>query len=151
MPILQHATESSWRRPVEIIRRLLQALERKRGATGGRGRMPASRNTRVLVVGVAFKKGQSALYNSPGVTAIQSLLQDHHLDVEFADPLVDQEAILYVPRLDTSVNWTKEHLEKFDGILVTMDQVGLDMDLLDLLDGVVLHDYSPRLRSWVAL
>lgn len=147
MPILQHATESSWRRPVEIIRRLVQALERKRGAMGGRGRMSASRETCVLVIGVAFKRGQSALHNSPGVAAIQSLLQDHRLDVEFADPLVDQEAIPYVPRLDTSVNWTKEHLEKFDGILVTMDQVGLDMDLLNLLDGVVVHDYSPRLRS----
>jgi nucleotide sugar dehydrogenase len=146
MPILQQATESSWRRPSEIARRMAQALERKRGVTGGRQRISASRNTRVLVVGVAFKRNQNALYNSPGVAVIHSLLRDHHLDVEFADPLVDQTAISYVPRLDTPVNWNKEHLEKFDGILVAMDQVGLDMDLLGLLDGVVIHDYSPRLR-----
>lgn len=146
MPILQHATEYSWRRPLEIAHRMAQALEGKRGATNGQGRMSASRNTRVLVVGVAFKRNQSALYNSPGVAILQSLLRDHHLDVEFADPLVDQEAISCVPRLDTPRNWDEEHLEKFDGIIVALDQVGLDMNLLGLLDGVVIHDYSPRLR-----
>jgi nucleotide sugar dehydrogenase len=144
MPILQHATESSWRRPSEIVDRLVRVLGRKRGEMGSRRRMSA-RKTRVLVVGVAFKRGQNVLYNSPGVAAIQSLLRDH-LDVEFADPLVHQEALSYVPRLDTPVNWNKEHLEDFDGILVTMDQVGLDIDLLSLLDGVVVHDYSPRLH-----
>ena len=145
MPILKHATESSWRRPLEIVNRLVQVLERKRGATGTR-RPTSARKTRVLVIGVAFKRGQNGLCNSPGVAAIQFLHRDHHLDVEFADPLVDQEALSYVPRLDTSVNWNKESLEKFDGILVTMDQVGLDMDVLGLLDGVVIHDYSPRLH-----
>lgn len=143
MPILQHATEVTWRRPSEIVDRLVRVLERKRCATGTRRRMSA-RNTRVLVVGVAFKKGQNELYNSPGVAVIQSLLRNYELDVEFADPLVDQEALSHVPRLDTSVDWNKDHLEKFAGILVTVDQVGLGMDLLDLLDGVVVHEYSPR-------
>ncbi|KAL7928721.1 hypothetical protein V8C35DRAFT_317361 [Trichoderma chlorosporum] len=147
LPILQHATEFSQRRPAEIIRRLVVALERKRISSGSRGLL-ANRTIRVLVVGVAFKRGQNALHNSPGTAAIQSLLQDyHHIDVEFADPLVEQEALFDVQKLDTTVNWTKEYLEKFDGILVTMDQVGLDMNLLKLLEGVVVHDYSPRLRS----
>ncbi|KAK4152718.1 hypothetical protein C8A00DRAFT_16001 [Chaetomidium leptoderma] len=146
MPILKHATESSWRRPFEIVNRLVQVLERKRGGATGttRSHLSSTRKTRVLVIGVAFKRGQSGLYNSPGVAAIQFLLRDHHLDVEFADPLVGQEALSYVPKLDTSVNWNKESLERFDGILVTMDQVGLDMDLLGELDRVVVHDYSPR-------
>ncbi|KAK4993559.1 hypothetical protein LTR66_005987 [Elasticomyces elasticus] len=116
MPVLQHATESTWQRPLEIVERLVRVLERKRGATGSRRRMSA-RNIRVLVVGVAFKRGQNVLYYSPGVAAVQSLIRDHDLDVEFADPLVDQVALPYVPRLDTSVNWNKEHLEKFDAYL----------------------------------
>ncbi|KAL8726927.1 MAG: hypothetical protein Q9166_006384 [cf. Caloplaca sp. 2 TL-2023] len=143
MPILQHATEVSRRRPFEIVDRLVRVLERKRCATGT-GRRMSARNTRVLVVGVGFKRGQTVLYNSPGVAVIQSLLRDYDLDVEFVDPLVGQEALSYVPRLDTSVDWNKDYLEEFEGILVTVDQVGLDMGLLDLLDGVVVHDYSPR-------
>lgn len=97
----------------------------------------------MLLVGVAFKKGQNVLYNSPGVAAIKYLLQRHHVDVKFADPLVNQEALSYVPRLETPANWNKEYLEEFDGILVAIDQAGLDMDLLNSLDGVVVHDYSP--------
>ena len=118
MTILQHATEVTWRRPSEIVDRLVRVLERKRCSTGTRRRMSA---TRVLVVGVGFKRGQNELCNSPGIAVIQSLLRDYDLDVEFADPLVDQEALSYVPRLDTSVDWNKDYLEEFAGILVTVD------------------------------
>ncbi|OJJ78605.1 nucleotide sugar dehydrogenase [Aspergillus glaucus CBS 516.65] len=142
MPILQQATESSVRRPLEIVDRLMRFLECKRDAKRGQRRM-SDRNTCVLVVGVAFKKGQNVLYNSPGVAAIKYLLRRHHVDVKFADPLVNQEALPYVPRLETPANWNKEYLEEFDGILVAIDQVGLDMDLLNSLDGVVVHNYSP--------
>jgi UDP-N-acetyl-D-mannosaminuronate dehydrogenase len=109
------------------------------------------KKTRVLVVGVGFKRGQSQLCNSPGVAVIQSLLRDHKLDVEFADPLVGQEALPYVPKLDTAVGWNKDYLEgRFGGVLVALDQVGLDMNVIDSLEGVVVHDYSPRstVRSW---
>jgi nucleotide sugar dehydrogenase len=136
MPILRHATEVANRRPAEIADRLVRVLEKK---------------TRVLVVGVGFKRGQSQLCNSPGVAVIQSLLRDHKLDVEFADPLVGQEALPYVPKLDTAVGWNKDYLEgRFGGVLVALDQVGLDMNVIDSLEGVVVHDYSPRstVRSW---
>jgi UDP-N-acetyl-D-mannosaminuronate dehydrogenase len=136
MPILRHATEVANRRPAEIADRLVRVLERK---------------TPVLVVGMGFKRAQSQLCNSPGVAVIQSLLRDHKLNVEFADPLVDQEALPGVPKLDTAVGWNKEHLEgRFAGVLVTLDQVGLDMDVIESLEGVVVHDYSPRsrVRSW---
>lgn len=145
MPILKHATEPSWQRPCEIVDRLLRVLNRKRGTTecerGGPGR-----KIRILLVGVAFKKDQSKLYNSPGVAAIQSLLRVPDVEVEFADPLVDQDDLSFVPKLEAALGWKKKYLEEFDGILVTMDQVGLGIDLLSLLDRVVVHDYSPRLH-----
>lgn len=150
MPILQHATETSWRRPSEIVGRLMRLLENKRGMTGAR-RPLSDLKMRVLVVGVGFKRGQSMLHNSPGVAAIQCLLGTYDLDVEFADPLVDQTALAYVPKLNTSVDWNKNSLEEFAGILVTVDQVGLDMNLLDLLEGVIVHNYSPRSYTLASL
>ncbi|EMF15894.1 nucleotide sugar dehydrogenase [Sphaerulina musiva SO2202] len=150
MPILQHATETSWRRPSEIVDRLMRVLENKRGTTGAR-RPLSNLKMRVLVVGVGFKRGQSMLHNSPGVAAIQFLLGKYDLDVEFADPLVDQTALAYVPKLNTSVDWNKNSLEEFAGILVTVDQVGLDMHLLDLLEGVIVHNYSPRSYTLASL
>ncbi|KAI3317110.1 hypothetical protein HD806DRAFT_527313 [Xylariaceae sp. AK1471] len=124
----------SWR-PFEIAGRLMRVLECKRCTTKTRRRVPASNTSHF--VGVGFKWGQNLLYNSPGC----------HLDVEFADPLVDQEALSYVLRLDTFVNWNKNHLAELAGILVIVDQVGHDLDLLDSLDKVVVHDYSHTLAS----
>lgn len=142
MPILRQATESSARRPLEMVDCLMRVLQCERDTKLAQ-REILGRYPRVLVVGVAFKKGQNALCNSPGVIASLNFLA-HHVDVKFADPLVSQEALPDVPRLETPKNWTRESLESFDGILVVIDQVGLDMSLLDALDGVIIHDYSPR-------
>ncbi|OQE26575.1 hypothetical protein PENSTE_c005G06292 [Penicillium steckii] len=142
MPILRQATESSARRPLKMVDCLMRVLQCERDTKLAQ-REILDRYPRVLVVGVAFKKGQDALCNSPGVIASLNFLAQH-VDVKFADPLVSQEALPDVPRLETPKNWTRESLESFDGILVVIDQVGLDMNILDALDGVIIHDYSPR-------
>ncbi|KJX99438.1 hypothetical protein TI39_contig358g00009 [Zymoseptoria brevis] len=101
MPILQHTTEISWRRPSEIVGRLMRDIEDKWGMTGAQPLLSGS-TIRIFIVGVGFKKGQTVLDNSPGVAAIQCLLREYNVDVEFADPLVDQAALTCVPKLDTA-------------------------------------------------
>ncbi|KAH9203654.1 hypothetical protein DL95DRAFT_241334, partial [Leptodontidium sp. 2 PMI_412] len=139
MPILQHATETSWRRPADLADRFMRSILTMDQKTS----TPEARRTRILVVGVGFKRGQSVLSNSPGVAIIVALMSDWDVYVEFADPLVSSDALSYIPKMDTDKNWRAEHLATFDGIIVAVDQVGLDLAMLKTLPGVIVQNYCP--------
>jgi nucleotide sugar dehydrogenase len=146
MPILEHATKNSWERPTEITKRFMDALFKD-----GNLRSPTKTGKlvrpRVLVVGVGFKRGQSVMSNSPGVSIISALLSEWDVHVEFADPLVPAENLSYVPKFDTTIHWNRRCLGTFNGIIVAVDQIGLEMSMLDQLPGVTVHDYSKFSRS----
>ncbi|PHH83357.1 hypothetical protein CDD82_1870 [Ophiocordyceps australis] len=127
-PLLQAASDAMARRPAALARRAVDKLLR---------RWPANAvcKPRVLVVGVGFKAGQATLSNSPGLDLIKHLCLSSSVDVGFADPLVSQDHVPQVPRLDDDA-WNAETLKSFDMIIVTMRQHGLDFGLLDNLDGV---------------
>ncbi|KAI1862445.1 hypothetical protein JX265_009159 [Neoarthrinium moseri] len=101
-----------------------------------------SSRARVLVVGMGFKPGQSVLSNSPGVQLTQSLADSGRADVMFADPLVKQSAIPLIPRLDDE-SWNKHMLETFDMIIVAIKQTGVDLSILEELEGV-------KVQKWYA-
>ncbi|UKZ63884.1 uncharacterized protein TrAtP1_005106 [Trichoderma atroviride] len=126
-PLLQAASERMYARPAEIGERVIDELYSKRTGED----MP-----RVLVVGMGFKRGQSHLVNSPGLELAKSLAKSEKVSVSFADPLVSQEALPSLTRLDDA-NWTAEHLEEnFDMIVVAFKQDGLDFGVLDNLVNV---------------
>ncbi|KAL6867123.1 nucleotide sugar dehydrogenase [Trichoderma novae-zelandiae] len=134
-PLLKAASESMYARPAAIGQRAIDLLYAK----GFAGVLP-----RVLVVGMGFKRGQSHLVNSPGLELAKSLVLSEKVTVSFADPLVAQEAVPQITRLDDA-NWTVEHLEQnFDMIIVSFKQEGLDFDLLDQLNE------SVRVQMWCA-
>lgn len=143
MPLLELATSKSWQRPVDVAKKFMKSLLRPED-TIKRGCMSCN-SLRILVVGVGFKRGQSVLSNSPGAAIIRTLLTEWDTYVEFADPLVDAEQIKFCPKMDTAVDWNKEYLETFDGILVSVDQEGLDLNILNRLRGVKVQDLS---GSW---
>jgi nucleotide sugar dehydrogenase len=89
----------------------------------------------VLIVGVGFKPGQSHLVNSPGLRVAQALLKSDRVDIMYADALVEQSAVPSIPRFDLD-RWSKGELEAFDSIIVSFKQRGLDMSVLDELEGV---------------
>ncbi|KAI1500526.1 hypothetical protein F5X99DRAFT_429477 [Biscogniauxia marginata] len=97
---------------------------------------------RVLVVGVGFKAGQSTMSNSPGLKLIQKLADSGHVEVMFADSLVEQSAIPQIPRLDMD-QWNKEHLETFDMIVVAFKQTGMDFSILDQLENTEIQIWCP--------
>lgn len=148
MPLLEQATTMSWQRPAEVAKRFMKSLVRAED-TVERGRMNVDR-LRILVVGVGFKRGQSVLSNSPGAAIIRTLLAEWDTYVEFADPLVDAEQIKFCPKMDTDTDWNEEYLQTFDGIIVSVDQLGLDMDVVDRLSGVKVQDLSGRRRQHFA-
>ncbi|KAI5465417.1 hypothetical protein BGZ63DRAFT_411025 [Mariannaea sp. PMI_226] len=126
-PLLQASSEKMAARPALVAQRAVERLysEARDGC-----------RPRVLVVGIGFKRGQSHLANSPGLELAKSLVLTEKVDVAWADPLVKQEAIPQIARLDDN-DWTVESLEqKFDMIIISFRQDGLDFDILDRVQGV---------------
>ncbi|PHH76888.1 hypothetical protein CDD80_1148 [Ophiocordyceps camponoti-rufipedis] len=127
-PLLAAASEAMARRPAVIADRIIERIER-------RGKRSSCERARVLVVGVGFKAGQSTLSNSPGLSLAQRLSESNMVDVCFADPLVRQDEVPSIARLADG-DWRRETLSGFDVVVVTIRQLGLDLTLLDGLDGV---------------
>ncbi|KAL9485344.1 hypothetical protein ACSS6W_004133 [Trichoderma asperelloides] len=126
-PLLQAASEKMYARPAEVGERVIDELYLNRTVDD----LP-----RVLVVGMGFKRGQSHLVNSPGLGLAKYLAKSEKVTVSFADPLVSQQALLQIPRLDEA-DWTAEHLEEnFDMIVVAFKQEGLDFGVVDKLTRV---------------
>lgn len=125
-PLLEAATATMWDRPAKIAERALASLR------NGPERMS---RPRVLVVGMAFKAGQSSLSNSPGICVAKHLSVSQEVDVAWADAMVDQESIPQIPRL-SDADWCKESLQTFDIIIVALRQSKMDFDILDQLEGV---------------
>lgn len=137
-PLLQQATEKMNRRPAEVADRVMKALLAK----DSHASVECLRNKpRVLVVGVAFKAGQDLTTNSPGVGIINRLLDAWDVHVSFADPLVKEQALAYVPRLDDEREWSREKLNEFDAIIAVIKQDRLDFDVLDELNNVTVEKY----------
>lgn len=122
-PLLEAATNSMWSRPTKIAERALSTL-RERKTSGQR--------PRVLVVGMAFKAGQSSLSNSPGLELARGLVISQEAEVMWADALVPQEAIPQIPRLDDS-KWSQDTLDTFSLIIVVLKQRNMDFGILESL------------------
>jgi nucleotide sugar dehydrogenase len=145
MPLLEHATTMSWQRPTDIAERFVQSLIQEQNSQQQRD----ISQLRLLVVGVGFKRGQSVISNSPGAAIIHTLKNKYNCNVEFADPLVGTDLYNAVPKLDTEVGWNVKHLSTYDGILVTVNQEGIDMDVLGQLQYVKVHDYTGTLKNTI--
>lgn len=106
---------------------------------------------RLLVVGVGFKRGQSVMSNSPGAAIAHTLKSEYNCHIEFADPLVSTALYSAAPKMDTETNWTVDHLSTYDGIIVSVNQEGLDMDVLaNLPSSVKVHDFSGILKNSIS-
>jgi nucleotide sugar dehydrogenase len=148
MPLLEHATTMSWQRPAEVAKRFVQSLVHE--ATFQPQPVVDPSQLRLLVVGVGFKRGQSVMSNSPGAAIICTLKSEYSAHVEFADPLVGTDLFNLVPKMDTEKNWNAEFLSTYDGIIVAVDQQGLNMSVLSTLQGVKVQDFSGQLKSSIS-
>ena len=128
-PLLEAATKTMWSRPSRIAERALKTLKQQPKSSGW---------PRVLVVGMAFKAGQTSLSNSPGLDLAQELASSQETEVVWADALVNQEAIPHIPRL-ASDEWREEVLESFSMIIVALKQHEMDFSILERLDGVKIE------------
>ncbi|CZT22963.1 related to UDP-N-acetyl-D-mannosamine 6-dehydrogenase [Ramularia collo-cygni] len=118
-PLLEACAKRMEDRPARIGDRIMSTLSSKTNSRPS-----------ILIVGLGFKRGQSVLSHSPGKALAVHLLATYDVYVEFADPLVEQSAVSFVPRFDDA-SWSAETLERFDAIVVAVDQPGYDYDVLD--------------------
>ncbi|GKT93124.1 hypothetical protein Ct61P_10974 [Colletotrichum tofieldiae] len=136
-PLLSAAASMMDKRPTKIALRLLNSLFEK---TQKREQGESSEGIikRVLVVGIGFKAGQSHTINSPGLKLANELAKNCRVAVMFADPLVRQKDVPHIRRL-ADKDWNLEELGKFDMIIVSNKQLGLDFDVLSKLNGVAVQ------------
>jgi len=135
-PLLRAATEKMLSRPSVMAQRILDSLTKNHVLfTEAVGVRP-----RVLVVGMGFKAGQSHVVNSPGAQLALALADSDKADVMFADPLVTQDAVPQIPRLDQQY-WAPQVLDMFDTVVVATRQPGLDLRVLSELRRAHVEDW----------
>lgn len=107
--------------PDYVVRRLTELLNTERKAVNG---------SRLLLLGLSYKKGTSDARESPSVRIAQ-LLAARGADVRFADPLVDLSVMhLREPLRARQVKLSKAEVDDADLVVLLVDHDDFDLDLL---------------------
>ncbi len=103
----------------------------------------AFKGSRILVLGVAYKRDISDIRESPALDII-AVLQDKHADVAYHDPYVPE--ITVGNRTFTSQPIDGDHLEAYDCVVITTDHRCFDyQDIVDRAKMVVDTRNATRL------
>lgn len=132
--LLYHAAQSLSFRPQQIADTVMRNLYKRR-------RFPlksVQSSLRALVVGVANTAGEHICTDSPGLAIMRALRDNWEVKVQWVDPLVGQGGLPEFEKLERG-GWCVEVLWGFDAIIVTTEQLGVDLGMLEGLDGVVVH------------
>jgi UDP-N-acetyl-D-glucosamine dehydrogenase len=120
------ASEINSEMPAVVVRKVAQALNEERKAVNG---------SRVLVLGVAYKKDIDDMRESPALDVIR-LLESQGADVVYHDP--------HVPKYredgheHSSVALTDEEITKADAVVIVTDHKSVDYQRVVRLAGVVV-------------
>jgi UDP-N-acetyl-D-glucosamine dehydrogenase len=123
--------------PEYVISRVSEALNRNRKAVNG---------SRVLVLGVAYKRDIDDVRESPALD-VMKLLHDKGAEVEYSDPHVPllPASTWHGPHALQSVAIASRTLEGFDAVVITTDHTAFDYQLL-ADHGVTIIDTRNALR-----
>lgn len=109
--LLRHATKISENRPIDMAQQLVQKFTPKR----------------VLVIGLAYKPGESITYKSPALPYVEELTAQG-VEVHYYDPKVDYKQLT---RLQKD-NFNSEYLQQnYDAVAVCTKQTDVDYTVLD--------------------
>lgn len=88
---------------------------------------PDLKNTRVLVVGVTYKKDVEDLRKSPALDIIE-ILQRRKIKVSYFDPMIPY---LKTDNIDLEgIDLKRERLDKFDCVIIATDHSNVDYDFI---------------------
>lgn len=119
---IELAGEINTRMPEYVVERVMEALN-------DRGR--PLRGSRVLVLGLAYKKDVDDVRESPSVTLIE-LLQQRGAHVDYHDPHIPVAKPMREHNIThmRSVPLTPANLKKYDCVLIATDHTRVDYDLV---------------------
>lgn len=142
-PILERATKAMSKRPDRLAKAfwrkvMLDVSARERRASEQQGVpypttsiITTSALPRILVVGLGFKSGESILDFSPSIAFAKVIKEIGCARLAFYDPLVAQDKIIWMEKLDTA-HWRGDVLRtSFDGVALCMRQKGVEWSALD--------------------
>src|SRR5690554_3018918 len=90
----------------------------------------ALKNSKILVLGIAYKKNVDDMRESPSVE-IMELIRDKGADVAYSDPHVAKFPKMRAHNFDlTSVALTAESLASYDAVVLATNHDGFDYDLI---------------------
>lgn len=112
--LLNHATETTLARPQTKAQELVQ-------------KYPNAQN--ILVIGVAFKPGESYTMNAPGLAFAKALKDVHNKTVHVHDPLVTRGAEDFA-QVDFETAVSKIKNNEYDAVCVAMNQLHTDIHCL---------------------
>lgn len=87
--------------------------------------------SRILIVGVAYKRNIDDMRESPALPIIQTLVR-RGAQVAYHDPHVAAISGVHVPEVAgmTSIGWTEEELARFDCAIIVTDHHGVDYEMM---------------------
>lgn len=136
LPILEHSTKLMRNRPAKLAREMHEHCSSTKFAS------TPDLHPRVLVIGVGFKPGQSVLSHSPGLDFASELKNLGCDRLAFYDPLVPQETVSWMEKLEDDAFTPTELVSEFDVIAVCTRQHGVDFKLLDNLPENMVWSYD---------
>jgi len=107
--------------PHYVIQRIMEELNDRKKPLNG---------SKILVLGVAYKKDVDDTRESPALKLIE-LLQDHGAEVEISDPHVP--TLIPTRRYNfnmTSIELTPESIQKFDAVIIVTDHSDVDYKMV---------------------
>lgn len=129
---IELAGEINTNMPSHVVDRMSRAMNDKLGM--------ALKGSKVLVVGLAYKKNVDDMRESPSLELID-LMRERGMEVEYYDPFIPvAPAVREHPGVVgmRSIEWTVEALQEFDVAMIATDHDGVDYSvLLDSVDLVV--------------
>ncbi|MBM3790842.1 MAG: nucleotide sugar dehydrogenase [Acidobacteria bacterium] len=115
---IELASEVNAHMPEYVVTKIARALNRVRKAVNG---------SRILVLGVAYKRNIDDVRESPALDIIR-LLEQEGAEVEYSDPFVPQLRLDHTNRSSRPI--TKERLREYDCVVVVTDHGDFDYDLV---------------------
>ncbi len=115
--------------PLYVVQRTMEALNERGKALKG---------SRILVMGIAYKRDVDDMRESPAIRVIE-LLQERGAEVAYHDPYVPAVPRMRAHKVELrSVPFTKEELSRHDAAVIVTDHTSVDYQaLVDALPLVV--------------
>ncbi|RLA02422.1 MAG: UDP-N-acetyl-D-glucosamine dehydrogenase, partial [Gammaproteobacteria bacterium] len=126
---IELAGEINTNMPLWVISKVADALNTKEKSIRG---------SKILVLGISYKKNVDDMRESPSVELMQ-LLQDRGADVDYSDPHLPAFPKMRKYKFDlTSVDINQQSLAEYDCVLIATDHDDFDYQLIQQCSSIIV-------------